>query len=275
MFYKVQLNQNGEWFDPQQHMRIVFKNIIRQSPVYEVEYVDFAGTNGSREANSSFRPFELVFEIDLFFDDENDKDLLETELHQLFFPGYSYYLNHDLAPGKMFLVNPISFELQDEIIASNYANYKVTLNVFRGYAESLATTLTDFSLGEEWQFSQGLVSEDYEYTHQTSRFTIFNAGDFTIDPRENYLKIKIEGMSDGDLTIFNATSGERFIYRGSLHSERGETLTLDGVYPLKNGVHCGLDTNHGLITLLPGANEIEISNVSRIKTSWDFRFLYK
>ncbi|BCA86641.1 hypothetical protein EsVE80_21640 [Enterococcus saigonensis] len=275
MFYKVQLNQNGEWFDPQQHMRIVFKNIIRQSPVYEVEYVDFAGTNGSREANSSFRPFELVFEIDLFFDDENDRELLETELHQLFFPGYSYYLNHDLAPGKMFLVNPISFELQDEIIASNYANYKVTLNVFRGYAESLATTLTDFSLGEEWQFSQGLVSEDHEYTHQTSRFTIFNAGDFTIDPRENYLKIKIEGMSDGNLTVFNATTGERFIYRGSLNSVSGETLTLDGVYPLKNGIHCGIDTNHGLISLVPGENKIEISNASRIKTAWDFRFLYK
>lgn len=273
MFYKVLFDQGSGWFDPQRKMKIVFKNIKRASPTHEVEYQEFSGSNGSRPINQSFKAFEIQFDIDIFFESEWEKELLETELIELIFKKGSYYITHELSPGKMYEVYPTSFEAVEG--DNTYQTYAVAFNVFKGCSESLSTTLKAFSLDETWQFSQGLVSEDYEYTHRTSRFTIFNAGDFTIDPRENYLKIKIEGMSDGNLTVFNATTGERFIYRGSLNSVSGETLTLDGVYPLKNGIHCGIDTNHGLISLVPGGNKIEISNVSRIKTAWDFRFLYK
>ncbi|MCU7356522.1 phage tail family protein [Enterococcus dispar] len=245
----------------------------RKAPALNVEYQEFSGSNGSREVNSSFKSF--VIEVKLFMEFKNmyDYQLKETELYAFLFDDNNYYIVTDREPGKRYLVRPNSVDLED--LGIRYATYSVAFNVFKGCSESLSTTLKAFSLDETWQFSQGLVSEDYEYTHQTSRFTIFNAGDFTIDPRENYLKIKIEGMSDGNLAVFNATTGERFIYRGSLNSVSGETLTLDGVYPLKNGIHCGIDTNHGLISLVPGENKIEISNVSRIKTSWDFRFLYK
>lgn len=55
----------------------------------------------------------------------------------------------------------------------------------------------------------------------------------------------------------------------------GQTLSLNRVYPKLNGVNCGIDTNLELITLAPGINEIEIQNVANVKSSWDFRFLYK
>ena len=96
----------------------------------------------------------------------------------------------------------------------------------------MATTLSSFSLEDDWQFSQGLVSEDYSYSHNTSHFTIFNAGSFEIDPRESDLRITLEGESEGNVTIFNKTTGDRFIYYPSLSTNLGQTLVLDGVYPV-------------------------------------------
>ena len=149
-------------------------------------------------------------------------------------------------------------------VGLRYATYKATFTVFGGCSESMASTLSDFSLSNEWQFSQGLVGEDYKYTHRTSNFIIYNAGDFAIDPREHALKITLEGESEGNVTIFNKTTGERFIYYPDFSTLLGQTLTLDRVYP-----------NLGLITLAVGTNEIEIQNVTRVESKWDFNFLYK
>ncbi len=266
-------NQNGRLFDPQENGKIICKEIKRQAPIYEVKYEDFEGANGSREVNASFRPFELVLTFDIFYKNEYDKELIITELHQIVFPGFQFYITHELSPGKRFKVNPSNFELTEE--ENDYSTIEVTFDVPSGCSESLSTTLSEFSLDDEWQFSQGLVSENYQYEFETSRILVFNAGDFTIDPREHDLKIRIEGESDGNMTILNKTTGDRFIYYPSLSTNLGQTLVLDGVIPKLNGVSCGINTNHGLINLVEGVNEIEIQNITRVKSSWDFRFLYK
>ena len=89
------------------------------------------------------------------------------------------------------------------------------------------------------------------------------------------MKITLKGESLGNAAIFNRTTGERFIYYPSFSNNLGQTLSLNRVYPKLNGVNCGNDTNFELITLAPGINEIEIQNVANVKSSWDFRFLYK
>lgn len=273
MFYKLLFNQNGRLFDPQENGKIICKEIKRQAPIYEVKYEDFEGTNGSREVNASFRPFELVLTFDIFYKNEYDKELIVTELHQTFFPGSQYYLTHELSPGKRFKVNPVNFEFTEE--ENDYSTIEVTFDVPSACSESLSTTLSEFSLSEEWQFSQNLEAEDYEYEFRKSRFQIYNAGDFKIDPREHNLKIVLEGESLGNATIFNRTTGERFIYYPEFSTNLGQTVTLDRVYPKLNGVHCGEATNLSLITLVSGKNEIEIQNVANVKSTWDFRFLYK
>ncbi|MBU5366687.1 phage tail family protein [Enterococcus devriesei] len=273
MFYKLLFNQNGKLFDPQKKGEIVCKEIKRQAPIYDVSYEEFEGTNGSRESNASYRPFELVLTFDIFYKNEYDKELIVTELHQIFFPGYQYYLTHELSPGKRFKVNPVNFEFTEE--ENDYSTIEVTFDVPRACSESLASTLSDFSLTDDWQYSQGLVSKDYQYSFETSRITVFNAGDFAVDPREHELKITLQGESLGNATIFNRTNGERFIYYPEFSTNLGQTITLDRVYPKLNGVNRGIDTNLNLITLAPGVNEIEIQNVASVKSSWDFRYLYK
>lgn len=273
MFYKLLFVQNGVSFDPQKKDKIICKEIKRQAPVYEVSYADFEGVNGSREVSASFRPFDLSLTFDIFYRNEYEKTLMVTELQQMIFVGYQYYIIHELEPGKRFKINPTNFEFLEE--ENDYSTIEITFTVVDGYSEAVSTTLSNFDLLDEWQFSQNLESLDYEYSFEKSRFSIFNAGDFVIDPRNTDMKILIEGESEGNLTVFNRTTGDRFVYYPALSTARGQTLTIEGVYPKLNGVARGIDTNHGLITLSEGINEIEIQNITRVKSSWDFRFLYK
>ncbi|EFF20182.1 phage tail family protein [Enterococcus faecium] len=255
------------------YLRLIDINI--GMPVAKNEFVEFSGTNGKRLSNSSFDAFPITLSFDIRSREQSMFDLVlqKTELRELFTREPEFYLIYSKEPGKKYRV--VYDSIDDERKCVIYTRYTVNLEAIRGYSESIATTLTDFNLEEEWQFSQGLVAEDYKYTHQTSHFIIYNAGSFEIDPREHYLRIVLEGESEGNVTIFNKTTGDRFIYYPSLSTNLGQTLVLDGVYPKLNGVSCGIDTNHGLITLAEGVNEIEIQNITRVKSSWDFRFLYK
>ncbi len=245
----------------------------RKAPQLNVEYQEFSGSNGSREVNSSFKPFNIEVKLFVEFKNMFDYQLKETELYAFLSEKDSYFIMTDREPGKRYLVHPSSIDLEE--IGIRYATYNIVFNAFKGCSESLSTTLSEFSLSEEWQFSQNLEAEDYEYEFRKSRFQIYNAGDFKIDPREHNLKIVLEGESLGNAMIFNRTTGERFIYYPEFSTNLGQTVTLDRVYPKLNGVHCGEATNLSLITLVSGKNEIEIQNVANVKSTWDFRFLYK
>ncbi|RBT15866.1 hypothetical protein EA95_01835 [Enterococcus faecium] len=255
------------------YLRLIDINI--GMPVTKNEFVEFSGTNGKRLSNSSFDAFPITLSFDIRSREQSMFDLVlqKTELRELFTREPEFYLIYSKEPGKKYRV--VYDSIDDERKGVIYTRYTVNLEAIKGYSESIATTLTDFNLEEEWQFSQGLVAEDYKYTHQTSHFIIYNAGSFEIDPREHYLRIALEGESEGNVTIFNKTTGDRFIYYPSLSTNLGQTLVLDGVIPKLNGVSCGINTNHGLINLVEGVNEIEIQNITRVKSSWDFRFLYK
>lgn len=255
------------------YLRLIDINI--GMPVAKNEFVEFSGTNGKRLSNSSFDAFPITLSFDIRSREQSMFDLVlqKTELRELFTREPEFYLIYSKEPGKKYRV--VYDSIDDERKGVLYTRYTVKLEAISGCSESIATTLSDFNLEEEWQFSQGLVAEDYKYTHQTSHFIIYNAGSFEIDPREHYLRITLEGESEGNVTIFNKTTGDRFIYYPSLSTNLGQTLVLDGVIPKLNGVSCGINTNHGLINLVEGVNEIEIQNITRVKSSWDFRFLYK
>ncbi|EOS7999112.1 phage tail family protein [Enterococcus hirae] len=270
---KVFLQFSDGMFDLLENYRIKLIDVKIGMPVPKNEFSSYAGSVGQRLLTHSFDAFSISLDFDYFADNLNDLILTESELRELFNKEAEYYFIYTKEPGKRY---PVTV---DNINSTRKAffkgNFNVSFKVYRGYSESLATTISEFSLNDDWQFSQGLVSEDYSYTHNTSNFNIYNGGSFEIDPREHYLRIMLEGESEGDVTIFNKTTGDRFIYYPPLSKNHGQTLFIDGVYPKLNGVSCGIDTNHGLINLIEGINEIEIQNITRVKSSWDFRFLYK
>ncbi|EPH97874.1 phage tail component protein [Enterococcus faecalis 06-MB-DW-09] len=238
-------------------------------PVFET----FEGSDGQRLVNNRFDSYYFHLEFMTKTPDKYDTQLLMNELKTLLFQRTPFYIRYSLEDGKRFKV--LTDEMHEEMQNTRFSIFTVSFIVFEGRSESAGASLDEFGLESDWQFSQGIVTEDYQYTHDTSRFIIYNAGDFLIDPREHDLRIRVEGESDGQLNIFNRTTGERFIYFPEFSTRRGDWVELDGVYPRRNGVNCGIDTNHGLITLVPGENDIEIQNISRVKSEWDFRFLYR
>lgn len=238
-------------------------------------YVQFNSAHGRRFVNSQLDLFPFFLSFHLRENSFYNLTLVLVELRQLFLKGNPYYIVYSREPGKRFKVRPASFASEPQ--SDLHEIVEVVFDVFEGCSESIGTTLNAVDLeSDEWQFSQGIVMEDIRYVHETNNFEIWNLGSLAVDPREHHeLLIRIEGMSEGNVTVFNRTTGERFIYHSQLNSVRGEALTIDGVYPRKNGVHCGIDTNGELISLVPGRNEIQISNISRLKISFEFRFRYE
>ncbi|WP_251868270.1 phage tail domain-containing protein, partial [Enterococcus malodoratus] len=130
----------------------------RKAPQLNVNYQEFSGSNGSREVDSSFKPFSIEAKLFVEFKNMYDYQLKETELYAFLFDDNNYYIVTDREPGKRYLVRPNSVDLED--LGIRYATYSVAFNVFRGCSESLSTTLSEFSLSEEWQFSQNLEAAD-------------------------------------------------------------------------------------------------------------------
>lgn len=146
------------------------------------------------------------------------------------------------------------------------------------YAESRATTMSDFNYLEEmWSYGMGLVyDESYQqYIHNTSSFIIYNAGNQVVDPREFELLIKIKstGGTASTITLLNASTNDTWSYNGPFAN--GDEITLDGVKMLKNAANIAGDTNFGLITLKPGQNEMSLSGITgSFEISFEFRYLY-
>lgn len=230
-------------------------------------------TDGVILGSTTFGPFNL--ELNFYFEgsDSMDLGLIKQSLRGLLFRRDPYFLWYSEIPERKYAVYCEDLEVKN--INSSFATFKIIFVVYKGFSESLKSTKDIDFLLEDIHPSEEPALEDYQYEFNRSRFVIYNAGDLTVDPREHYLNIKIEGSSDGELTINNKTTKERFIYKPTLRSRTGDWLDLNGVYPKKNGVNCGIDTNHGLISLAPGINKIEIQNANEIKTSWDFNFLYR
>lgn len=245
-------------------------------PEINFNNLEFETDDGQRETdNNTFNPFDIIVRLLVHYDTTEDYFLRKSELQSYLYDRSSYYLTFEYMPGKRYPVQIKNFE--EEIVESDGAVYEVTFSCFKGCSESIETTMSEQNITiQDWQFSQGLIAVDYKYIFRKNSFSVFNLGDFTIDPRKKHdFKIKLAGRSEGDITIFNQTTGEKFVFKGKLSKEQKDELTLEGIHCYKNGVTRNIDTNGELITLVPGENKFVVENVSQVKISFDARFLYK
>lgn len=143
------------------------------------------------------------------------------------------------------------------------------------FAESIGTTADIDREGinavqARWGYGMGLTSDDesLRYTHSTTAFKIYNAGNVAVNPFEHDLKIMIEGVSSG-YELENLTTGDVFKITESMSGN----LVIDGATVTNNGLQAFRKTNRRYITLAPGWNYIRQNRA--IKTAWDFRFYYK
>jgi len=205
--------------------------------------------------------------------DSYDYVLLRNEIFKILASKEYFYLIDTREPGIRSYVRAQSFDPQQVI--SKAGMFQVTFESPRTYRESVGKTTDPFTFDSNlWQIGQGLIAEDIKYSHNTTSFRIYNAGDVTIDPRSMDLKIKYIGKSN-NLTIKNITTGDLWNYTGST-TTLNDVITLDGVRAYRNVLGSIFkNTNWGLITLKPGWNDFVLDGATDgFRIDFDFRFYY-
>src|SRR5699024_2567387 len=112
------------------------------------------------------------------------------------------------------------------------------------------------------------------YNSFPETFTVYNAGNVTVEPESMYLRIIATYVeSSGDFTIRNNTTGDEFVLK---RASNGSHVRLIGmVISMGSITNIFRDTNRRFISLAPGDNEFEILNGTFEEIRFEFKYLYK
>jgi hypothetical protein len=149
--------------------------------------------------------------------------------------------------------------------------FDIEFIIHSAFVESVGSTLTAVNIDTLWQVS-GMEAKDLIYKQTSPTFKIYNDGNVLIDPRIVPLIITFKGASN-NLSIKNITTGDEWTFSGT--SNPDDSIILDGIRSTKNGLSIYRETNHKLITLIPGMNEFELTGATDpFEISFDFYFYY-
>lgn len=147
------------------------------------------------------------------------------------------------------------------------------------YFETIYTTLELHDSGysataEKYGLVDNIDDEKVKYRFTENNFTVYNAGNVTVEPESMYLRIFVNSLnSTGDFTIKNNTTGESIVLNressGSHFRVYGMVFSLGGI------TNVFRDTNRRFISLVPGDNQLEILNGTFTEIYFDFKYLYK
>lgn len=223
--------------------------------------------------NSGYGPRYINCELQIQGLDLIDYALFRAEVFALFTSWESFYVVDAKVPSRRWHVRSDgNFTLGRKNKKGNYSLKWLCVNK---YAESIATT----NSVKEWDADvwawDGTISwdEDLKSTFATNNFTVKNLGNAPIDPRENELEIVIKATASSYLQISNTITGEVYRFNGPLTVE--DTLVLRGIQSFKNGVSAFKDTNHKILSLVPGSNDFQVTGGTVQSIAFNFRFLYK
>ena len=235
------------------------------------------GRDGNIDYGSTYNSRDIELKLLLKANDTQDYRLLRDAVYATFQKEDSFFVSESYQKGKRYLVS-VDEPFIPERIQNNKRYAEATINCTKvglPFSESIGTTqdidregISDIS--ELWGFGMGLTSDDesLRYTHSTTAFKIYNAGNVSVNPFEHDIKIKIEGVSNG-YELENLTTGDVF----KVTENMSGNLVIDGAEITNNGLQAFRKTNRRYITLAPGWNYIRQNRA--IKTTWDFRFYYK
>jgi hypothetical protein len=250
------------------NISIVDFKIDSPSPRFEWESID--NRDGLIDLGTTYAERTLRGSFEFVAEDFGDFPLLRNEIFRIFDSREAFYIIDSREPGKRWLVKAGGFS-PDQLIA-NRGKFSIEFISPSSYAESIGTTLDPLTFDAQvWQTGQGLILDETMYTQSSTTFQIYNAADgVMVNPRKVPLLITFKGVST-NLQIKNLTTGDTWAYTGSTIAS--DTIELNRVRTLKNGVSAFANTNHKLITLAPGYNDFQLLGATGSFTiSFSFRF---
>ena len=235
---------------------------------------DIPGMLGPVDYGYSYRQRGVRLKFLAHGKDETDKHLLEEQL-SAFFDDYDEFLvARSLVPSRVLRVhvNEVSDPERFNVVDSLYTVSGQTMQL--PFWTSLYTTKelndTGYSaLVEKYGLVDGINSDNTKYKFTERNFSVWNAGNVTVEPETMYLKITSTG-TNGKLEIRNKTTGQIF----KVDADFGGDLVIDGMSTQLKGTNVFRDTNKRYISLASGKNEFEVIGQFTDITI-DFRFYYK
>lgn len=264
---------NGDLIDLAQ-AGIRAKDFIIGSPAPEHTSEKAVGGQGEIDMGTTSGPRDITIPFKMTAHDSLDFGLFRDEIFALFRSEEAFYISEKRNPGKRWLVKVKSpYSISQRFV---YGDFEIAFISHKGMAESLGYSTDPFTFDAElWQIGQGLLPEDLDYTHNTSAFEIYNAGNKTVNPRDPNMEILItvKAVASSYIELINKTTGDTYRYNGQLTAS--DILRLEGIRSTKNSLSVFRNTNGKLISLAPGFNDIEVRGANSIESiEFEFRFYY-
>lgn len=226
--------------------------------------------------NYTDRPVSLFLRIKAA--DKIDFRLLRNEVFAMFDIGNAFYVAESDTPSRVLKVVVDESYIPDRL-TEEYADFDINCRTLDSvFWETIYTTLELHDSGysatsEKYGLVDNIDDEKVKYRFTESNFTVYNAGNVTVEPESMGLVIQISNTSTpGTLSLRNLTTGEEFRLTKSL-SERH--ISLRGMNVLDGTVNAFRDSNRRFISLVPGDNQLEITGATFSEVWFSFKYYYK
>ena len=174
---------------------------------------------------------------------------------------------------KVVKVNAIDHE---ELLSNEFVVELETTDL--PYGESVYTTkeLNDTglsALAEKYGLVDGIDDEKTQYVFTENTFSVWNAGNVTVEPESMYIYITLGLVTtDGSLKLTNKTTGETFAFNKAVTNRN---IYLDGM-DINEGtaINALRNTNRQRIKIVPGVNNFEITGATFSQITVSFKFYY-
>lgn len=238
------------------------------------------GIPGPIDYGFDFKEREITLKFQMeHFHDTFDFRLQRDELYNIFSNHNHLYVSDNLVSTRV-----IKLQVDGQFTPERYGYWYSTLEV-TGKTTGLPFWRTKYTtqdiealgfdaIAEKFGMADGLNIDYPKYTFTENKFTVWNGGNVTLDPRNMPLKIKLKHLlTDGNFKLTNKTTGETFEYYAP---RTGNTVDLDGVQAFVGYQLNRLrETNRKYISIVPGINEIEYSGGTMDDIQFDFPFYFK
>lgn len=213
------------------------------------------------------------------FHGEHDYFLMKSEIDAMFDSHDYIYASHNALPSRVIKLTVDGSYEPERITGSTYANLEVDARITGLPFWRTKYTTQDIekngynAIVEKYGTADGINVDYLPYKFTTNKFSVWNGGNVTVDPRNMMLNIILTNVTTtGNLTIENVTTGEKFIYKEAISKK---SLNLNQTKVLIGTTNKLRETNRKFISLVKGKNDIKITNGTFDSLSIDCPFYFK
>ena len=106
----------------------------------------------------------------------------------------------------------------------------------------------------------------------TRKFTVYNAGNVTVEPESMFLHIFVASTTGDSITIKNNTTDEVFTLNRKMNARH---IQINGMVVTDGTTQVFRDTNKRFISLAPGDNSITVTGATFNEIRFNFKYYYK